>query len=124
MKTEKCTCDTDYPIVLQCQLTNHALVCSNCNLDKEIEGLTSDLVSKIKIWDEEYNKVYRIWLENKNEISDFFNKESNLNKTGIKIIEKLNSLTTTYYWWQINEGEQFHECPYCNGELTLVENNY
>jgi predicted nucleic acid-binding Zn ribbon protein len=120
---EKCNCKSEFPAVLQHHLTENAIVCSNCNLDKEIV-LTDDLKKEIIDWNHDYNIVYKNWLELDNSIEELTNPSSNLNERGLQITAKLNAIIPTYYWWHVDEGITFNNCPKCKETLMIVENEY
>lgn len=123
IENEKCNCKFKYPTVLQHNLTENAIVCSNCNLDRVL-NLISDLNKEIREWNLAYNKTYKIWLNSDKEIEELDNPLSNLNIKGLQITLKLNAINPSYYWWHINEDKTFSNCPNCDNKLLIVDNSY
>jgi predicted nucleic acid-binding Zn ribbon protein len=123
MDIEKCNCNSEFPVVLQHQLTENALVCSNCNLDRELDLLDS-LKKEIINWNQSYNKIYKEWLELDNQIEELSNPSSNLNEKGLQITTILNTIIPTYYWLHIDDGKTFMKCPRCEDELIIKKNKY
>ena len=112
VEIEKCNCNSDFPVVLQHQLTENALVCANCNLDKELE-LFASLKKEIANWNQSYNRIYEEWLETENHIEELSNPLSNLNEKGLQVTTRLNTIIPAYYWLHIDEGKTFMKCPRC-----------
>lgn len=123
VENEKCNCKSEFPIVLQHQLTKNAIVCSNCNLDREL-NFSHDQNEEINSWNQNYSRVYKIWLESENTIRELTNPSSSLNKQGFKITLELNTFILTYYWWHVDKGKVFTTCPKCEDKLLKVENEY
>ncbi len=120
---EKCNCKSEFPIVLQHQLTEHVLVCSNCNMNRTL-NISDDLDKEITDWNQNYKKNYKKWLESENVIEELTNPLSYLNNAGLQITAKLNTLIPTYYWLHIDEGTSSADCPKCAKKLIIVENKY
>ena len=121
--SEKCKCKSKHPIVLQHQLTENSIVCSNCNLCREI-ALSDKLNKGIIEWNQDYNKAYKDWLQLENKFEELTSPSSNLNSKGLNITAKLNTIIPAYYWLHVDEGLNFSNCPKCEGKLTVVENEY
>ena len=124
VKTEKCNCDLEFPIVLQHHLVENAIVCSNCNLDREVSGLSDKLHEEINQWNHEYNIAFKKWLESDIKIDELSNPKSNLNELGLRITSELTKIITAYYWWNVDEDEKFDQCPKCQNELVKINNGY
>ena len=84
VENEKCNCNSEFPIVLQHHLTESAIVCSNCNLERELV-LSDDLNKEIIDWNQNYRIVYKKWLESDNSLKELTNPSSKLNEKGLRI---------------------------------------
>ncbi len=58
----KCSCDKEYPIVLQFQFSDCSIVCSNCNQNVMLEGVPNSIHNDTGIWKEKYKNEYEKWL--------------------------------------------------------------
>lgn len=123
IETEKCTCISEFPNVLQYHLSEHCIVCSNCNFYKEIR-VTNELNKEMVEWSKQYHKAYKEWLETDHNVEELTNPESGLNTTGFGITEKINAYNLTYYWLHTEEGKSYIGCPMCRSNLVNVENSY
>lgn len=123
IENEICKCKLEFPDVLQYQLSEYCIVCSNCNHDKEI-SLTEELNKAIIEWSRQYHRVYREWLNSDSLVEELTNPLSDLNKKGLCITAELNANNLTYYWLHTEEGNGFENCPKCDVELVIVNNEY
>lgn len=120
---ETCKCKSEFPIVLQHQWAENAIVCSNCNLDRDV-ALTNDLAVKIEDWNKDYRRVYKVWLESDDPVEELTNPSSSLNRLGFQITGNLNIYFPAFYWWHVDEGKQYNNCPKCKNPLIEVQNEY
>lgn len=123
IENEKCLCQTNYPIVLQYYLSDNSIVCSNCNLERNIR-LTEQVKTEIVEWNQIYGRIYKIWLRNDKLLDELTNPFSDINVSGLIITRKLNLITPSYYWLHSKEDTILNKCPKCEVSLIPKENNY
>jgi len=120
---KNCQCKHDFPIVLQYALTGNSIVCSNCNLNKSIDNLPLGLQKKIEQWNADYAFEYKQWLDSEGG-EHLTNIKWKINQLGFKITTELNQFHRSFYWWHVDEDEQFASCPKCLQSLIFVKNEY
>jgi hypothetical protein len=123
MVEEKCTCELQFPLVLQWHSSENPIVCSNCNLDSEVENLPIKLKQKMDTWNQGYGDAIREWLDGDEAMVKLNNPVNSLNKLGFSIVAELNMITPTFYWWHLQEDEKLEKCPNCHSALDILLKN-
>ena len=122
---ERCECDDITGLILVDIFSEnpiHCLACKN-EIDPEVLGLSVQMVDKIADWRSVHNGLFSLWLDSGEykswALEKLLDKNGQVNRNGMEIIEELSKLYPTYYWW-FNEDDE-HEpevCPLCSESLT------
>ncbi|HQR06364.1 MAG TPA: DUF2310 family Zn-ribbon-containing protein [Gemmatales bacterium] len=124
---EICHCSQSNAVILRDGLSKNPLFCANCNgeVPPERLGFDAKFAEEIANWLWLYDSLYCLWL-NSGEYelwakARLLDSVGQVNVQGRKIVEKLSTITRTYYWWfDDSEGEEERRlkiCPICTQTL-------
>ena len=124
---EVCHCPLGVGIMLRGCLTENPLFCVECNgeVPPERLGFDARFAETIAFWLSVYESLYSLWLASgeyetwaAESLSD---PQGQVNREGREIVERLNAIVPTYYWWfddaEVEEDRRLKECPICNSML-------
>lgn len=122
---ERCECDEITGLILVDILTENPIHCLTCKneIDPEVLSLSVQMVDRIADWRSIYSGLFSLWLDSgeyeswaKEKLSD---KNGQVNRNGMEIIEELSKIYPAYYWWFKEDDEHEPEaCPLCIKPLT------